>query len=137
MNQCTDDYALIGQRYGRHLRVVLEMPKSVSWNDLLRKNHWQVTEVTDVVRLEVMAALHELAVWPEPFSAPVHITITNYKGNKRWLDADNIPAKLYIDALKLNGVLVDDNPSFLCGVTTISRIDAAWPRIEIDIMEVA
>ena len=132
-----EDFAMTGQHYGRHLRIVLEEAAPVSWNTLYKQDHWSKrTEQVDAVRLEVMAALHELAVFPDTFLRPVHITITAYKRN-RPIDADNVAAKLYIDALKACGLLVDDNPHWLYGVTTISRADAANPRIEIDVMEVA
>ena len=136
MSECIDDYARVGNRYGRHLRIVLEDAVPVSWNKLLRQNHWRVTEASDAIRLEVVAALHELAGYPEPFSRPVHIIIVSYK-RARPIDADNIMAKLYIDALRGAGLLVDDDPAHLAGVTTISRVDRDYPRIEIDIQEVA
>lgn len=127
----------MSEAIGRRMHLVLRDAVPVSWNALYAGRHWtQRAELVDTVRIEVMAALHELVVYPDTFLTPVHITIISYK-RSRPVDADNIMAKVYIDALKLCGLLVDDNPTWLAGVTTVSRVDREYPRIEITIEEVA
>jgi len=137
MSDIVNDYTLLGQRYGRHLRIVLQDAAPVNWNPTYAGQHWSKrVEHADRVRIEVMAALHELAIWPEPFTGPVHIIVAAYKSGRK-MDADNVGAKWYVDALKMNGLIADDNPDCVWAVTTISRVDRDNPRIEIDVMEVA
>lgn len=137
MSEVLEDFLRIGSRYGRHLRIVLPDAVSPSWNPTYAGRHWsnRVEEV-DRARIEMMAALHELAIWPETFMRPVHIIVSLYKESHP-LDCDNVMAKYYIDALKLNGIIVDDGIKWVVAVTTISRVDREYPRIEIDVQEVA
>lgn len=127
---------MMSEAIARRLHLVIPEANPVSYNGLLRRHYRVVTEAIDAVRVEIMVCLHELAVYPEPFSRPVHITITSYKPPQP-LDADNVPAKLYVDALRAAGVLVNDNPKYVDGVTTYGRVDRDYPRIEITIEEVA
>ena len=121
----------------RTLSIVLHEAIPVSWNALYAQGHWaRRSEMVDAVRIEVMAALHALPTYPDAFERPVHVTIRSYK-RARAIDADNVAAKLYIDALKACGVLVDDDPRYVDSVTTVSRVDKAKPRVEIDVQEVA
>ena len=89
--------------------------------------------------------MHELVYWTtrvqlgceiEPFARPVRITVTVYFKD-RPLDASNIPAKLFEDGLVHAGLLVDDNPTYVVGVTTQSRLatDEQPPGVEIIIEE--
>ena len=121
----------------RTLSIVLDEAIPVSWNALYAQGHWaRRSEMVDAVRIQVMAALHALPTYPDTFLRPVHVTIRSYK-KARAIDADNVAAKLYIDALKACGVLVDDDPRYVDSVTTVSRVDKAKPRVEIDVQEVA
>ena len=68
------------------------------------------------------------------FDVLVDITITAYF-DKRPLDASNICAKLYEDAIK-GWLIVDDSPKYVRSVRTVSEIDKQRPRVEIEVAEV-
>jgi Holliday junction resolvase RusA-like endonuclease len=114
------------------MKIVIPNERPPSWNDYYSGMHWanRVKAVNDI-QWAVAAAVPE---GTELCTKPVSITVTVYF-DKRPLDSDNIPAKLYIDGLK-GLVLMDDNLSCVRSVTTISRIDKEFPRVEIEIQEV-
>lgn len=110
--------------------VVLVLPgeRPQSWNKAYAGQHWTARK-SDVarIRLAVRAAIDPEAV--ETFAGPVDVTVTVYFKN-RPLDADNVPAKLYIDALR-GWLLEDDDRRFVRSVRTVVEVDNANPRVEL------
>ena len=111
--------------------IVLEGERPVSWNRYYAGTHWRkraslATNVHLTVRSEIYGR-------PIPdFDGPVDITVTAYlKG--QMIDADNICAKMYIDALK-ELVITDDDPRYVRSVTTMSVRDKENPRVEIEVV---
>jgi Holliday junction resolvase RusA-like endonuclease len=82
----------------------------------------------DEVLLLTMAATEADA---EMYRNPVWLFITAY--NRKPLDADNVAAKLYVDALRKRGLLKDDDPRYVRGVALQSKVGD--PRVEITIRE--
>lgn len=112
-------------------KIVIPGERPQSWNGLYSgKVHWSARSAEkDRVRQVVRAAvdMDQAAVQ----ARPVEISLVAFF-QKRPLDADNIAAKLYIDALK--GIFIeDDSPKYVSAVTTASRIDRKNPRVEIEI----
>ena len=99
-------------------------------NTLYEQKHWRT-------RGKMAKGVHELvgAYAPrleQPLNEQVHISICAYR--KRLIDADNVPAKLYIDGLRYAGVLQDDSKDYVDAVTT--SCEKGEPRVEISIWEV-
>lgn len=120
------------------VRLWLPGERPPSWNTYYRGGHWRK-------RSAEAQRVHELVYWTtrvqlgceiEPFARPVRITVTVYFKDHP-LDASNIPAKLFEDGLVHAGLLVDDNPTYVAGVTTQSRLatDEQPPGVEIIIEE--
>ena len=94
-------------------------------NQLYEQKHWSGRKkMADAVHYLVRIYAPSL---PEPLQGPVRIEIVAYR--KRLIDADNIPAKLLIDGLRLAGVLCDDSKKYVDSVTT--RCEQGEPRVEI------
>lgn len=68
------------------------------------------------------------------FTSKVAVVVTVYF-DKNPLDPDNIPAKLYIDGLKFR-IIKDDDPHWVESVKTVSKIDPAYPRVEIEVIPI-
>jgi hypothetical protein len=99
----------------------------MSWNELYKGGHWhkrseEKNRVTMLVRQYIDPNC-------KPFDVPVDIEITACF-DKRPLDADNIAAKFYIDAL-CGRYIHDDNIKYLHSVKTVAVIDKQSPRVEI------
>lgn len=111
------------------MKIVLQGHKPVSWNRIATLHYRKYQELRDEVMLLTMAATN-----PDtpPMLQPVWITITAY--NSKPLDADNVAAKLYIDALRKRGLLLDDDPRYVRGVEL--RSECGDPRVEISICAV-
>lgn len=114
------------------LLIVLHGEKPYSWNRFYAGTHFHE-------RKRMAHAVHALVagflpVNAEVYTVPVDITITAYF-KSRPLDADNIVGKLYIDGLK-GKILQDDNPRWVRSVKTVSLMDKALPRVEIEIVPV-
>ena len=114
-------------------RVVIHLPgeRAPSWNVLYSGKHWaRRKELKDAAYTVVSNALQHMTT--TLYTVPVHITITAcYKG--ALVDADNICAKLYVDALK-GVVLQDDNPACVASVTTVSK-RGKQPSVTIELRE--
>lgn len=103
----------------RSFRFTLTEPLP-SWNwfyvghsPFVRKR--KVEQWREFIGMSVLAALPRGA--RRLFTRPVHVSITNVYPTKRMIDADNVCAKLAIDAIK--GVLIkDDDPRYVASVTT-------------------
>jgi Holliday junction resolvase RusA-like endonuclease len=110
------------------LTLTNERPQS--WNKAYAGQHW--TKRRDEVariRLAVRAEIDPETV--EVFAGPVDVEITVYFKNDPQ-DADNIPAKLYVDALK-GWYIADDDRRFVRSVRTVAEVDKSRPRVEIRI----
>lgn len=108
---------------------MLQDHKPVSWNQIATLHYRKYQALRDEVLLLTMAAMN-----PEtpPMQQPVWITITAY--NRKPLDADNVAAKLYVDALRKRGLLKDDDPRYVRGVEL--RSEVGDPHVEISICAV-
>ena len=116
--------------------VTLNLPseRPLSWNKAYAGQHWtQRKAEVERIRLAVREQIDPDAV--EPFAVPVDVTITVFFAS-RPLDADNIPGKLYIDALK-GWLLVDDDQQHVLSVRTVTALDKAAPRVVIRIASTA
>lgn len=109
--------------------LVLENERPLSWNELYAGKHWAIRQE----KARRAHALVRAALDPEdpPFERPVKITMTAYYAHNP-IDASNICSKIYEDGLK-GWMIVDDSPEFVYSMTTISRIDKARPRLEIEV----
>lgn len=112
------------------MKIILEDEKPMSWNNFYAGKHWTFRE--DEAR-RVHTLVHLQTLQYKRFTKPVDIIITVY-GDRKLLDCDNIPAKLYIDGLK-SKVIIDDTPKWVDSVTTRSRVDKTRPRVTIEIHE--
>lgn len=116
------------------VQITLPGERPPSWNDSYAGQHWTKRQtVIDRVRMAVRAALDPEQV--TPFIDPVDVTVTVYF-DRQPLDADNIPAKLYIDALK-GWIIADDDGRYVRSVRTVTEVDRDAPRVVIDVRAVA
>ena len=120
------------------MKIVLPNERPVSWNKIYESRHWIFRKtLANSVHRKVIRRLEQMGYRPldktKMFTKPVEIDVTAYFKN-RPLDADNIGAKLYIDALKFICIM-DDGPKYVRSVTTKSRVDTLNPRVEIEIKE--
>lgn len=112
--------------------LILEGERPISWNDFYSGKHWSVRKAeADRVHWLVRSAIDPDSA---AFQQPVAITVTGYF-DKRPLDASNIAAKLYEDALK-GWLIADDSWRHVYSVTTQTALDRTRPRVEIQIEEV-
>lgn len=122
------------RRIAHGVHIVLPGERPPSWNDSYAGQHWTKRQAAiERVRMAVRAAIDPDEC--QPFAVPVCITVTVYFADKPQ-DADNIPAKLYVDALK-GWVLRDDDGRYVRSVTTVTELDARRPRVVIDVEPVA
>ena len=109
--------------------LILPGERPPSWNAAYAGQHWaKRAEVVARIRAAVRAALDP--DWPL-FEGLVDITVTAVF-DKQPLDADNIPAKLYVDGLK-GWLLADDDLAHVRSVRTVALVDPARPRVEITV----
>lgn len=111
------------------VQIILPNEVPMSWNKLYAGQHWRVRyDEANRVHQVVRAAIDpDEAV---PFDVPVDITVTACFASSP-LDADNIIAKLYIDALK-GWYLRGDSLPHVRSVTTVSVVGPS-PYVEIKI----
>lgn len=116
------------------VQITLPGERPPSWNDSYAGQHWTKRQVVvERVRMAVRAAIDPDQC--QPFTEPVEIAVTVYFASKPQ-DADNIPAKLYIDALK-GWIIADDDGRYVRSVTTVTELDARRPRVVIDVRPVS
>jgi len=116
------------------MQIILLGERPPSWNDSYAGQHWTKRQtVIERLRMAVRAAIDPDEC--QPFTEPVYITVTVFFASKPQ-DADNIPAKLYIDALK-GWVIADDDGRYVRSVTTVTEFDASLPRVVIDVRPVS
>jgi Holliday junction resolvase RusA-like endonuclease len=101
------------------LTITIPNHRCPSWNTLYSGKHWRVrSSKKNEIRERVRYAFPDEVVdnaghW---FEVPVNITVTAHmKG--RLIDADNVMAKYYIDALK-DWVIPEDDKRYVNHVTT-------------------
>ncbi len=112
------------------LVIVIDRERPLSWNKAYSGQHWTARKAeADRVHQLVRAYINPDTV--QPFTVPVDIDVHVFFAN-RPLDADNIPAKLYVDALK-GLCLVDDDRRFVRSVRTVTDVDKRHPRVTIEI----
>lgn len=96
------------------MRIILENYKMPSWNTLYSGRHWSTRkEMADYAHQSVKIAL--IGKDTTPYLSPVDISITAYL--KRTIDPDNVCSKLVIDGIKMTGLIQDDTPKYINGVT--------------------
>lgn len=111
------------------MRIVIPDHRPVSLNKYYAGMHWSKRKaIADEAHMLVRAALPPDV---EPYTEPVHITVTAYFKN-RPLDASNVLAKVYEDGL-IGRVLIDDSTQYVRSVRTVSLVDRAAPRVVIDV----
>jgi len=81
---------------------------------------------------------HALAAGIRPAGKPVEVRILWVEPNRR-RDSDNVffAAKFILDALVSLKVLPNDGPKWVRGISNARAVDAANPRIEVEIAEAA
>ena len=115
------------------MKITIPNERPPTWNEMYAGVHWsERRETANAIHWKVLEAVADI----EPVSHPVCVTVTVFF-ERRPYDCDNIPAKLYVDGLKKARVIRDDNPGCVRQVTTVSRIDKNYPRVEIEIVEVS
>lgn len=109
--------------------ITLNDEKPISWNKFYAGVHWTKRKM-EVERVHWLVR-SELNGDERMFDGPVKITVTaHFKSKQLRLDASNICAKLYEDAL-IGHLIEDDNPDHVVSMTTISKLDRSNPRVEI------
>lgn len=110
--------------------ITLPGERPQSWNKAYAGQFWAKRKAeVERIRMAVRAEIDPETC--EVFAGPVDITVTVFFAS-RPLDADNIPAKLYVDALK-GWLLADDDTRHVRSVRTVTALDAANPRVVIEI----
>ena len=107
--------------------IVLDGERPMSWNAFYSGVHWNVRK-SEAERVHWLVR-EKLDADSGVYTVPVTLTVTAYFAHHP-MDASNICAKLYEDALK-GFVIWDDSPAYVDSVTTRSRIDKQRPRVEI------
>lgn len=111
--------------------ITLHGERPLSCNAYYAGMHWAKRKAeADRVHRLVRAAL---TGYETPYSQPVDIEVIAYF-DKRPLDASNVFAKVYEDAIK-GWLIVDDSPKYVRSVKTVSLIDKFNPRVEIVIAD--
>ena len=121
---------------GSAVRIVLDGVRPDSREKFYERAHWSVRHerhqyfrgLTDAAWRDLTGA--EVRI----FEGPVEIRFTAYLKNKP-IDADNLDCKPFIDAL-IGWCLVDDSPEHVPTVVSTSRIDAANPRVVIELIPI-
>ncbi len=107
-----------------------------SWNKIYSINsYWQRKIVVDGIHTATHFALVEQKIPKKLLVGRVNITVHQYF-KKSPYDSDNIPAKLFIDALK-GWLFADDSIAYVGAVTTEAFLDKEGEeRVEIQIEEI-
>ena len=101
------------------------------------KAHWsRYRRDRDAAALKVALAIRRAKL--RPITARVRVTLTYYCPDRR-TDPDNISAgvrKVALDQLQAEGILANDGHREIGGFVETFFVDAARPRIEIELEEV-
>lgn len=111
------------------MKIILEGERPMSVNKIYAGMHWSKRNA-EAHRVHLLVR-EQLDPGIAPLDYPVTIQVTAYFKN-RPLDASNICAKMYEDAL-IGLVIHDDGPKFVTSMTTRSRVDKKRPRVEIEV----
>ena len=115
--------------------VIITLPneRPQSWNKSYAGQHWAKRKAeVERIRMAVRAVIDPETC--QVFAGQVDITVTVFF-DKRPLDADNVPAKFYVDACK-GWILEDDDQHHVRSVRTVSLLDPQQPRVVIEIRPV-
>jgi hypothetical protein len=113
--------------------LTLRGERPPSWNKAYAGQHWAARKAeADRIHQAIRACVDPGDC--APFTVPVDVTIYVYFANHPQ-DADNIPAKLYVDGLK-GWWLTDDDRRFVRSVRTVAEVDKRHPRVVIEIVPV-
>lgn len=113
--------------------ITLPGERPQSWNKAYAGQHWAKRKAeVERIRMAVRAVIDPETC--QVFAGQVDITVTVFF-DKRPLDADNVPAKFYVDACK-GWILEDDDQHHVRSVRTVSLLDPQQPRVVIDVRPV-
>jgi len=91
--------------------------KPISYNSLIRKNHWAITKIADEWKEAVFFKCKAMGLKPV-ITYPAQLSIVaNWKSRRRH-DIDSLYVKAAIDALVLAGILEDDDLFHVNSVST-------------------
>lgn len=97
--------------------LLVILGRAPSWNTIYNSNsYWKRKVLVDGIHARVINTLLEKKIPKLLFLQKVDIVVTAYF-NKRPIDSDNVPAKIYIDPLK-NWLMREDNIHYVRKVTT-------------------
>lgn len=92
----------------------LDNHKAISLNQFYMMGHWaKRKKIADEVHSEIFWACREQKVKPID-KYPIRLEFK--VGMKKMKDLDNVAIKLYIDGLRLAGILKDDNPHYIYSI---------------------
>lgn len=119
--------------------IILSIPQVPLSINQTRTMHW--TKLKNIKLLwgdEIWVALWKAGInWNDTPFNKAKISIKIFFRTKRRRDADNYPCKEVIDAIKNNGLIIDDNYDVIGKVDVdITGIDKNNPRTEIEIKEI-
>lgn len=129
----------MGERMTTARRMVLEGERDGSWNKWTRSHHHATAKEKKRVKNLVRSWIQNNDPHCKPFDVPVTVTVTVYYDSKPH-DSCNIPAKFYTDGMLAVGEshadgwrswLWDDDMEWVVSTTTIPKMDADNPRVEI------
>lgn len=116
--------------------MILTIPiKCVSYNQLLRKNHWKVSALANSFKEATLEAIQKAKFAPVSHSSyPVAISFHASWKQARRHDIDSLyAAKPIIDQLVTSKILVDDSLKYVKSVTYTGEIGAERDEIRIKI----
>lgn len=114
------------------MRIVIPGERPMSWNMMYSGGHWTLRRA-EAERVHRMVRAYA-PYGEETISIPVEIEMIVWFDHHP-TDASNITVKLYEDGLIYAGIIPDDSYKTVLAVTTRSRVDKEYPRVEIIIRE--
>lgn len=108
--------------------------KPISWNELIRKNHWIVTKISNEFKYATLEAIQKAKI--KPFRRdrlPVNIHIMCRWKYKKKHDIDAVFAKAAVDQLVISKILPDDSLEYVRSVTYTGAIGCEKDEIVITI----
>jgi hypothetical protein len=113
--------------------ITLPGERPQSWNKAYAGQFWAKRKAeVERVRMAIRAEIDPETC--QVFAGQVDITVTVFF-DKRPLDADNVPAKFYVDACK-GWILEDDDQHHVRSVRTVTALDPQRPRVVIEVRPV-
>ena len=113
------------------MKITILNHKAISWNKFMSRMHW-------ATRAKLVKEIHEL-VWigamakSEKYlkNKKVNILVIGYFKDKRRHDSDNVCDKVYVDGLKVAGIIKDDDTRYVGKVTTEAKIGQKEDKVVI------